>query len=129
MEPSCHSLITPGLIDSSLKLRLVLLFYRHPCWSGSSGSLSEWLCESPWALGEALESLVEVGFLLKAGVQGDTHYRLDPGRQHWSAVDLLVSCFEDPLKRDHIYRLIRAADQERQFRAWLASDLHVYAAI
>jgi hypothetical protein len=36
-------LLAPGLIDSALKLQLLLLFCRHPRLCGEMWSLSEWL--------------------------------------------------------------------------------------
>jgi hypothetical protein len=33
----------------------------------------------------------------------------------------LVVCYEDPLRRDSIYELVRQAYRERQFRASLAA--------
>jgi hypothetical protein len=50
MDANCENLIVPGLIDSPLKLQLVLLFYRHPHLRGDAGRLTDWLRESPWAI-------------------------------------------------------------------------------
>jgi hypothetical protein len=55
MEGSCTTLIAPGLIDTKLKLRLMLLFYEHPRWSGTVAQLNEWLRESPWAIHDAVK--------------------------------------------------------------------------
>ena len=122
MERSCAGLIAPGLIDSALKLQVILLFYRHPRWSGDAAQLSEWLHEIPWALADALEALAEAGLLGRIGAQGATGYRLEPRPEHLDVLKQLVSTFEDPLTRDNVYYLVRDAEQERQMRAWPPPD-------
>ena len=117
METTCISLLTPGLIDAPLKLQLVLLFHNHPHYCGDAWSLSEWLREGPWAIEEALEALAEAGFLGRVETDNRDRYRLEPSLEHWSTLEQLVVCYEDPLRRDRIYELVRLADRERQFRA------------
>jgi hypothetical protein len=121
MKKTCKSLLTPGLIDAPLKLQLLLLYYRHPRYSGDSRSLSEWLREEPWAVQESLEALSEAGFLGCVECCGHTSYRLEPSLEHWDTFEQLVTCYDDPLRRDQIYELLRQADRERQFRAILAT--------
>ena len=121
METSCRRLLTPGLIDAPLKLQLLLLFYRHPRYCGDSRSLSDWLREGPWAVKEALEALSEAGFLGCIESSGHISYRLEPSLEHWDTLEQLMICYDDPLRRDHIYELLRQADRERQFRASLAA--------
>jgi len=122
MEASCKSLIAPGLVDSRLKLHLLLLFYRHPRLSAEAWSLSEWLHESPWAIEEAIESLADIGFL--AWIEGQPHrqYRLEPSLERWTLLQRLAALYDDPQRRDDIDTLMRLADQERRFRAWLAAE-------
>jgi hypothetical protein len=121
MEKTCKSLLTPGMIDAPLKLQLLLLYYRHPRYCGDSRSLSEWLREEPWAVKESLEALSEAGFLGCVECSGQTSYRLEPSLEHWDTFEQLVICYDDPLRRDQIYELLRQADRERQFRASLAT--------
>ena len=117
VERSYANLIAPGLIDTTLKLQLILLFYRHPRWDGAVARLSEWLCENPWAVQEAVDGLVEAGLLGQAAMRGATpHYRLEPNGDYRLALEQLVRCFDDRLRRDEIYTLVRSADQERLFR-------------
>lgn len=118
MERACTHLIVPGLIDTSLKLRLMLLLYEHPRWLGTAANLSEWLRESPWAVEEAVEALADTGLLGRCNPHGGAiRYRLEPARDQWRFLQQLVSCFADPLARDTIYQQVRTADAERQFRA------------
>jgi hypothetical protein len=117
METSCQSLITPGLIDSALKLQLILLFHRHPDYCGDTWTVSEWLRENPWAIEEALESLAEAGFLGRGLVSGYTKYHIELSLEHLATLEQLVACYEDPLRREQIYSLVHLADRERRFRA------------
>jgi hypothetical protein len=121
METTCRRLLTPGMIDAPLKLQLLLLFYRHPRYCGDYRSLSEWLHEGPWAVKESLEALSEAGFLGCVESGDRISYRLEPSLEHWDTLEQLVICYEDPLRRDQIYELLRLADRERQFRASLAT--------
>jgi hypothetical protein len=121
METTCRRLLTPGMIDAPLKLQLLLLFYRHPRYCGDSWSLSEWLREGPWAVKESLEALFEAGFLGSVESSGRTSYRLEPSLEYWDTLEQLVVIYEDPLRRDQIYELLRQADRERQFLASLAT--------
>jgi hypothetical protein len=109
------------MIDAPLKLQLLLLFYRHPHYCGDSWSLSEWLREGPWAVKESLEALSEAGFLGSVESSGRTSYRLEPSPEHWDTLEQLVVTYEDPLRRDQVYELLRQADRERQFLASLAT--------
>jgi hypothetical protein len=121
METSCKSLITPGLIDSALKLQLILLFHRHPHYCGDSWTVSEWLRDNPWAIEEALEALAEAGFLGRGLASGHTKYQIELSLGHWDAVKKLVACYEDPLRREQIYSLVHLADRERRFRACIST--------
>jgi hypothetical protein len=121
MEASCKNLIAPGLVDSPLKLQLLLLFYRHPRLCGEARYLTDWLHESPWEIEEALEALAKTGLIARIEQQGRILYRLELHTALWPRLDRLAICFDDPLRRDEIYRLVREADRERQFRAWAAA--------
>jgi hypothetical protein len=129
METTCRRILTPGMIDAPLKLQLILLFYRHPRYCGDYRHLSEWLREGPWAVMEALEALFEAGFLGCVEASGQVRYRLEPSPEHWDILEQLVVCYEDPLRRDRIYDLLRQADRERQFRASLATPYEYALAV
>jgi hypothetical protein len=123
MDGSCTTLIAPGLIDTKLKLRLMLLFYEHPRWSGTLAQLNEWLRESPWAIHDAVEALVDAGLLGCMLARPDTTiYRLELTSEQWAFLNQLAHCFADPLRRDDIYRQVRSADAERQFRNCTLQD-------
>jgi len=116
MDASCTSLIAPGLVDSPLKLQLLLLFYRHPRWCGDAWRLSEWIHESPWHIEDAVKDLAAANLLLCTELHGRAHYQLRAGLEQWAALVQLVICYDDPLRRDEIYTRVREAGNEQQFR-------------
>jgi hypothetical protein len=122
VETSGTSLIALGLIDSPLKLHLLLRFYNHPRYCGDTLSLSEWLRENPWAIAEALEALAEAGFLGRIREGARANYRLEPSLEHWATLMEMAICYNDPLRREQIYALVRIADAERRFHAYLATE-------
>jgi hypothetical protein len=122
MKADWKQLMAPSLIDSALKLRLLLVFSDRPRLSSGIRHLSEWLCESPWSIEEALDGLVEAGFLVHIDDPRGPHYRLEPRPEHKPLLRQLLACYDHPLQRDEIYTLIRAAGQEQQFRNWLAQE-------
>ena len=121
MDASCKRLIVPGLVDSPLKLQLLLLFYRHPRLCGEAHCLNDWLHESPWAIEEALDALAATDLLDRIERHGRIVYCLVQNTSLWPWLDALVLCYDDPLRRDQVYSLVREADRERQFRAWAAA--------
>ncbi|PMP86651.1 MAG: hypothetical protein C0183_03485, partial [Roseiflexus castenholzii] len=76
MERYEQGLISPGQIDSLLKLRLVLLFAEYPWLRMSSATAQQRLRESPWAIAEALDELAHAGLLSKTEYGGQPMYRL-----------------------------------------------------
>jgi hypothetical protein len=122
MKAEWKQLIAPGLIDSALKLRMLLLFSCRPRLSSGIRHLSEWLCECPWAIEEALDGLVDAGFLTHIDDPRGPYYRLEPCLEYEALLRQLLACYDHPQQRDEIYVLVRAARQEQQFRDWLAQE-------
>ncbi|HET9221942.1 MAG TPA: hypothetical protein VFO07_05525 [Roseiflexaceae bacterium] len=121
MDASCKRLIVPGLVDSPLKLQLLLMFYRHPRLCGEAGCLNDWLHASPWAIEEALDALAETDLLVRIEQHGRILYRLEQNTWLSPWLHALAHCYDDPLRRDQVYTLVREADRERQFRAWVVA--------
>lgn len=120
MEAVWTKLIAPGMIDTSLKLQLLLRFYQHTRLCSDVLSISEWLREPPWEVGEALDALAGIGFLTRIEGPRSTHYRLDPSLEVWEVLEQLARAYDDPLQRDAIHTALRHANDERRFQAWLA---------
>lgn len=116
METTCTKLIGPGLIDSITKLRVLLVFLWHPQLRGGVAGVGQRLPGNHWALEEALEAMAESGLLerSRAGIQWE--YALAGRHDLRRQLDQFAACFDDPHRREEIYALVRAAEQERRFR-------------
>lgn len=119
MNSSYEHLITPYLVDSRLKLHLLLHYVLHPGLRISAPALSERLRENPWAVAEALNELAEAGLLARTGADGTPIFLLGAQLEHGSALSRLFDAFNDPFVRDQMYARVRDAQQERQFSSWL----------
>src|SRR6185295_9503404 len=98
MNATCKMLIAPGLIDSWLKLQLLLLFQRQPHLCGEARHLTDWFRESPWAIAEALDALVEAAFLDRVEQQACTLYRLEASVENRMRLDCLALEYDDPFR-------------------------------
>ncbi|HNP70459.1 MAG TPA: hypothetical protein PLO33_01940 [Kouleothrix sp.] len=121
MYANYEHLIAPRLIDSRLKLHLLLQFLIHPGLAATATTLGERVRENPWALAEALEELADAGLLASHG--GDTAiYQLGERPEFLLPVSLLAEAFNDPFRREAIYALVKEAHHERQFRHYFAEQ-------
>jgi hypothetical protein len=116
METTCTKLIAAGLIDSNMKLRVLLMFCRHPQLRAGVASLGQRLPGNHWALEEALEALAEAGLLERTRAHGHAEYGLPARRELHAQLMQLAARFDDPNHRDDIYGLVRTAQEERHFR-------------
>jgi len=122
MNHSYEQLIAPQLVDTRLKLHLMLQFLNHPQLVTSAGALSERLRENPWAVAEALEQLAN-NHLLAASIQlGTPFYRLGSDLLYSARLERLLDAFNDPHQRDRIHSLVADADREREYYAMLADQ-------
>ncbi len=116
MERYEQGLISPGQIDSLLKLRLVLLFAEYPWLRMSVANAQQRLRESPWAIAESLDELARAGLLHKTENGGQPMYWLTTTTEQRSRLERLTRSFDDPQRREELYEQVRAAQAERCFR-------------
>ena len=122
MNTSYEQLIAPRLLDSRLKLHLLLQFLIHSQLATTASTLSERLRENPWAVAEALAELAEQNMLTSVTIQGLLMYRLGSDIMHLAGFKRLAEDFNDPLKRDLIHKLVQMAHCEREYCTWLTAD-------
>jgi hypothetical protein len=120
METTCTRLIGPGLIDSVTKLRVLLVFCRHPQLRMGAAGLGQRLPSDPWALEEALDALAEADILERTSCGGRWEYALQTRPELRAQLVQLAASFDDPQRRDEIYALVRAAEQDRHLRDFLS---------
>jgi hypothetical protein len=122
MNSSYEQLIAPRLLDSRLKLHLLLQFLIHSQLATTAATLSERLRENPWAVAEALAELAEQNLLMSATYQGRLIYQLSSDIMYLAGFERLAEDFDDPLQRDRIHALVRAANWERQLHTSHTAD-------
>ena len=120
MHSNYEHLITPHLLDSRLKLHLLLQYFIHPGLALTSTTMSDRLRENPWAIAEALDELAQSGLLARHGGDAAAIYRLGIRPEYRRATELLVDAFNDPLRRDFIYAQVNTAHRERQYHRWFS---------
>ena len=121
MEQRHPEILRVGLVDSRLKLHVLLLFAQHPQLCSGMRRLHEWLCESPWDLEEALEALADAGFLARVE-RGECYYQLTLSPERQLLLEQLIIEYDNPLRREAIYTLVHRAEQEREFQKALTAD-------
>ena len=121
MNAEYEHLIAPRMIDSRLKLHLLLQFFNHPGLCGTAADLNERLREAPWAVAEALEELAACGLLSYTVLGGPPCYRLGSQPELRHKLERLADAFVDPLLRDEISSRVREAQRESQFSTYLST--------
>ncbi len=125
MGASSDQLIAPGLVDSALKLRVLLLFSRYPRWCDGTANLSGWLGEDDrWALDQVLEALANAGFLGRIEQQGRSLYHLAPCPWRWGLLERLAIDYDNPQRRASINARVRAAAQARRSQSEAVAAEH-----
>lgn len=115
MNASYDHLLVPHLLDSRLKLHLLLHYWMHPAVSLSAAAVSERLRENPWAVADALNELADAGLLARRASDDGVAFQLGVRHEYRLALHLLVETFNDPLLRDVIYTGVHNAYRERQY--------------
>lgn len=127
MDASYDELIAPHLLNSRLKLHLLLHYLAHSRLCISAAALSERLRENPWDVAEALNEMAEMGLLVRCNNDGPARYTLTEEQEHSYLLQQLVEAFNDPLAREHLYARVRDIHRDRQFYRWAkqaSSGLH-----
>lgn len=115
METNTYPLIAPGLIDSRLKLRLMLLLVEEHEIDMLAGNLSLRLFETHWSIETAIEGLCHARLIRTADEHGTRTYCLNLEPDTYYQLTHLAADYDDPQQRDSIYGMIGAAQRERQY--------------
>lgn len=110
-----HNLLSPGRIDSWLKLQILSIFERHTTLCRDVRGLSEWLCANPWALEQTLEELAALELLERIELDGRAHYRYGSGSAWHDSLSQILHRYSDPQQCEQIVALVRDAERERQY--------------
>lgn len=115
IDPKVQSLLE-HVVDSPIKLQLVLLFCEHPRLEGTASQIAERIYRDIWSTREALRELAEDGILYSFGAVGDVVYRYRPQPEHIAAIVQLCQHYNEPLERDQVQHIVREIARYAPFR-------------
>jgi hypothetical protein len=94
------------VIDSPIKLQLVLMYYESPRFEGTAQQVAQRIYRDIWSTREALCQLADDGLLSAAG-PGEPAYGYRPLAEYREAIFRLAQSYNEPLERDHVQRALR----------------------
>jgi hypothetical protein len=127
IEPTLHHLIET-VIDSPVKLHLLLIFHAQPRNEVSAASMAERACRDIWSVSEALDELAADGALVRLhAANGHALYRYQPAAPLVEPILALLRAYDDPMKRDTVQKAIRASADYAPFRRAAAFERYAAA--
>lgn len=115
IDPTVQRLLE-DIIDSPVKLQLVLMFYENKRMQGTTLQIAERIYRDIWSTREALRELSEDGILMTCGMLGEPAYCYQPDPQHTDAIRRLYQAYNEPLERDQLQRLVREVASYAPYR-------------
>ena len=95
------------VVDSPIKLQLLLMYYENPRMEGTSFQIAERIYRDIWSTREALRELAEDGILTAVNLGSEPVYRYRPRTDYIEPIFRLVQSYNEPFERDHMQRLLR----------------------
>jgi hypothetical protein len=121
IDPSVQRLLEQA-IDSHIKLQLLLLYYEDPRFEGTATQVAGRTYKDIWSTREALRELAEDG-LLCASATTDPVYNYRPRPEYRDSICRLVQCYNEPLEREQLQRVLREVARNAPFRRAMQSGL------
>ena len=114
IDPSVQRLLEQ-VIDSLIKLQLLLLYYENPRFEGTATQVVGRTYKDIWSTREALRELAEDG-LLDASGANDPVYNYRPRPEYREPIFRLVQCYNEPLEREQLQRVLHEIARNAPFR-------------
>lgn len=107
IDPTMLRLIE-SVIQSPVKLQLLVMFHENQRLEATASALADRVCRDIWSISEALAELAADGVMLQAATaHGEPIYRYGPTPELRAPIERLMRSYDDPLERDLIQRAIR----------------------
>jgi hypothetical protein len=103
------------VIDSLIKLQLLLLYYENPNFEGTATQIAGRTYKDIWSTREALRELADDGLLLASNAS-EPIYRYRPRPEYREPILRLVQCYNEPLERDQLQRELHEVARNAPFR-------------
>lgn len=95
------------VIDTPIKLQLLLLYYENPRMEGSALQIAGRIYRDIWSTREALSELAADSILGAATASEEPIYRYRPRADYADAIFRLVQSYNEPMERDQVQRSLR----------------------
>lgn len=115
IDQSVRSLLE-GVIDTPLKLQLVLMFAEHQHLRATAAQVADRIYRDIWSTREALRELAESGVLSETNSKDGPQYAFCPSCELAEPIGRLMHCYNEPLERDLIHRTLREIAGDASYR-------------
>lgn len=115
IDQSVRSLLE-GVIDTPLKLQLVLMFAEHQHLRATAAQVADRIYRDIWSTREALRELAESGVLSETNSPDGPVYAFCPACELAEPIRRLIHCYNEPLERDLIHRMLREIAEDASYR-------------
>ena len=95
------------VVDSPLKLQLLLLFCEHRRLQGTDAQIAQRIYRDIGSTHEALCELAEDGILAVVPMAGEPTYVYRPRPEWLDPIVRLCQVYNEPIERDSLQRLVR----------------------
>lgn len=109
------------VIDSPLKLQLLLHFCEHRHVQGTAYQIAQRIYRDIWSTREALAELAEDGILSYAHNDAEPVYVYRPHAELLETINRLCQMYNEPIERDSVQKLVRDASAYASYRRTPAS--------
>ena len=114
IDPTVQRLLEQ-VIDSPIKLQLLLLYYENPRFQGTGSEIAARTYRDIWSTREALRELAEDGLLSATGAS-DPVYGYRPHSEYRESIARLIQCYNEPLERDRLQVALQAIARNAPYR-------------
>jgi hypothetical protein len=115
IDQSVRSLLE-DVVDTPLKLQLVLLFVEHQQLRATAAQVANRMYRDIWSTREALRELAESGVLSETMTREGPVYAFCPSCELAEPIHRLVQCYNEPLERDRLHRTLREIAGDASYR-------------
>lgn len=104
------------VINSPVKLQLLLHFVEHRRLEGTATQIAQRIYRDIWSTREALQDMLRDGVLVALPGSGEPIYRYRPQPELIESITRLCHYYNEPIERDHLQRLVRETASYTPYR-------------
>lgn len=104
------------VIDSPLKLQLLLMFCENLRMEGTASQIAQRAYRDIWSTREALQEMTEDGILATGTKGGEPVYRYRPRVEYLEPIVRLCQAYNEPIERDVLQQKVRETASYARYR-------------